>query len=53
MIIEEAEYSNHTITEEEEQAVYEAAYLVREEYRKKLPLYMNVFDVFLACRDIL
>lgn len=53
MIIEEAEYSNHTITEEEEQAVYEAAYLVREEYRKKLPVYMNVFDVFLACRDIL
>ncbi|MDO4942225.1 MAG: transglutaminase-like domain-containing protein [Lachnospiraceae bacterium] len=52
-IIERAEYSDHEITEDEETEVYEAAYLVRQDYRSSLPFYMNIYDVFLACRDVL
>ncbi len=52
-IIQCARYSDHEMMQEEEDKVYVAAKKVRDEYRQKLPAYMNLFDVFIACRDIL
>jgi hypothetical protein len=52
-IIEQAKYSNHPISKEQEDTVYKAVYLVRADYRRKLPLYMNLYDMFIVCRDIL
>jgi hypothetical protein len=52
-IIEQVKYSNHKIEKEQEEKVYRAVFLARKNYRKKLPIYMNFFDMFIACRDIL
>jgi hypothetical protein len=52
-IIEQVKYSNHKIEKEQEEKVYHAVFLARKNYRKKLPIYMNFFDMFIACRDIL
>lgn len=52
-IIQCARYSDHEMTLKEEMLVYHEAMRVRDEYRKKLPVYMNLFDVLIMCRDIL
>lgn len=52
-IIERARYSNHEMTKEEEMLVYKAALATRNQYRQKLPVYINLFDMCIICRDIL
>lgn len=53
LMIEKARYSNHELSGEEEQIVYQSARRVREEYRRHLPFYMNFFDMFISCKDAL
>lgn len=52
-LLNQARYSNHAFSEAQEKQMYEAAWQAREAYRQKMPWYMNVFDGFLMCRDIL
>lgn len=52
-IIERARYSNHELSEDDEETVLRAAQKVRDDYRYHLPFFMSFFDLFIACRDIL
>lgn len=52
-ILERARYSNHAISKEEETLVHDSCQKVKWMHRKHLPVYMNLFDIFLACKDVM
>ncbi len=52
-LIELARYSNHELDQYDVQVVLEAAQSARRDYRKQIPFYLALFDLFIMCRDIL
>lgn len=52
-ILERAEYSDHEISQEEEELVLKQAVEARNEYRSNLSIFVIIYDILIACKDIL